>query len=64
MSTARVAYVYEYAGQADRRGETGVQSHDPALTWMKEMVMLLETKQGKGETEGLDGQTLTMGPCS
>ena len=43
---------------------TGVQSHDPALTWMKEMVTLLETKQGKGESEGLAGQPLTMGPCS
>lgn len=45
-------------------GKTGVQSHDPALTWMKEMVTLLETKQGKGESEGLAGQPLTMGPCS
>lgn len=36
--------------------KTGVQSHDPALTWMKEMVTLLETKQGKGESEGLAGQ--------
>lgn len=45
-------------------GRTGVQSHDPALTWMKEMVTLLETKQGKGESEGLAGQPLTMGPCS
>lgn len=44
--------------------KTGVQSHDPALTWMKEVVTLLETKQGKGESEGLAGQPLTMGPCS
>lgn len=45
-------------------GSTGVQSHDPALTWMKEMVTLLETKPGKGESEGLAGQPPTMGPCS
>lgn len=45
-------------------GKTGVQSHDPALTWMKEMVTLLETKQGKGESEGLAAHCLTMGPCS
>lgn len=31
---------------------------------MKEMVTLLETKQVKGESEGLAGQALTMGPCS
>lgn len=36
-------------------GETGVQSHDPALTQAKEMVTLLETKKGKGESEGPAG---------
>lgn len=57
-----VACIYEYAGRPIRQtGRTGVQSHDPALTWMKEMVTLLETKQGKGESEGLAGQPLTMG---
>lgn len=58
-------YVHLWVCKPGRQtGKTGVQSHDPALTWMKEMVTLLETKQGKGESEGLAGQPLTMGPCS
>lgn len=56
--------IYEYTGQCRQTEETGVQSHDPALTRVKEMVTLLETKQVKGESEGLAGQAPTMGPCS
>lgn len=60
-----VSVFYAFMSRLSRQtGRTGVQSHDPALTWMKEMVTLLETKQGKGESEGLAGQPLTMGPCS
>ncbi|KAF3838570.1 hypothetical protein F7725_010338 [Dissostichus mawsoni] len=51
-ATHRAAAAQEGEQHADTEG-TGVQSHDPALTWMKEMVTLLETKQGKGESEGL-----------
>lgn len=38
-----------------------VQSHDPDLTRMKEIVTLFVTKQSKEESEGLAGQLLTMG---
>lgn len=38
-----------------------VQSHDPDLTRMKEIVTLFVTKQSKEESEGQAGQLLTMG---
>lgn len=49
------------SGVCRQTGKASVQSHDPDLTRMKEIVTLFETKQSKGESEGLAGQPLTMG---